>query len=176
MPDPTVPVYTSLASASEPPAPPSSPSPVSQAEKDILAIYARLQELEARALEDFRPRLEALEEAVQSLAKRAESGAGPVVMGEIGELKSALASLGGIAVGQTGHDSGAFFHSWWDRVRDHLGVQQAPRPLAGMPDKATASSTTPPASTPPASSTSPPVSSGAPPLSDPLVHPLHPAG
>jgi len=101
----------------------SAPSP-----SDLSIIFARLQNIEASLHEHFGPRLEAVEDAIESLAKRATSEASPAISSDLEELQHAVHSLGGGLIGHTGHDAGAFFHSWWKKIAGGEAPTSAPIP------------------------------------------------
>lgn len=82
----------------------------------LLDILARLSALESAIAKDFGPKILALEEALESLAKRAESYLPTSIVSELSELKRVVASLGGGITGATGHDAAKFFHAWWDKI------------------------------------------------------------
>jgi hypothetical protein len=99
-------------------APVSSPSASDQG-----VLLDRLVKLEGEVF----PRLQALEEAIESLAKGAYANASREVAKELAELQVAVHSLGGAVIGHTGHDAGAFFHSWWKSLKSEMA---APAPSA----------------------------------------------
>lgn len=104
---------------------------------DLALIFARLQNLEAALLDDFGPKIQALEEALESLASRAESVLPTSIAQELSELKAVVASLGGGITGAPGHDAAALFHSWWNRLASKPSPVLAPVPsplaAAGTP-------------------------------------------
>ena len=110
----------------------SAPSP-----SDLSIIFARLQNLEAALLDDFGPNIQALEEALESLASRAESVLPTSIAQELRELKAVVASLGGGITGAPGHDAAALFHSWWNKLTSKPSPTPAPAPsplaAAGAP-------------------------------------------
>lgn len=101
-------------------------SPV--AENDLSITLAKFADFERTMREHFGPRLEAVEEAVESLAKRAASTASPAISSDLEELQHAVHSLGGGLIGHTGHDAGAFFHSWWKKIAGSEAPTSAPIP------------------------------------------------
>jgi hypothetical protein len=112
--------------------------PVSTVLTTALApIFAQLQNLEAALLDDFGPKIQALEEALDSLASRAESVLPTSIVQELSELKAVVASLGGGITGAPGHDAAALFHSWWKKLTSKPSPTPAPAPsplaAAGAP-------------------------------------------
>lgn len=118
--DPGSPPVTSSASA--PGSEVVSSAPVTS---DLSLIFARLQNIEAALLDHFGPKVEALEEALQSLAARAETEASPALAKGLEELTAIVKSLGGAQFGHTGHDGGNVFHAWWKKI---MGAQGATAP------------------------------------------------
>lgn len=83
-------------------------------------ILARLRAFE----EGINPRLQAVEERLERLAKRAIGVAEHVSLGaELDELKSIVLSLGGGLFGSPGHDAGKLFHEWWNTLRGAPAVK-----------------------------------------------------
>jgi hypothetical protein len=91
---------------------------------DIERLFARVSSLE----QSIHPRLEAVEDAIESLAKSAYASVSPEIAKELAELQVAVHSLGGAVIGHTGHDAGAFFHSWWKRLKREMEPAPAPVP------------------------------------------------
>ena len=113
-------VATEVSGATAPPSPSAS---------DLALILARLSSLE----QSIHPRLEAVEDAIESLAKRAGSAISPEIAKELAEVQVAVHSLGGAVIGHTGHDAGAFFHSWWKKLKEEMEPAPAPAPSAPAP-------------------------------------------
>lgn len=93
---------------------------------DIERLFARVSSLE----QSIHPRLEAVEDAIESLAKRAGDAASPEIAKELAEIQVAVHSLGGAVIGHTGHDSGAFFHSWWKKLKGEMDPPALSAPIA----------------------------------------------
>lgn len=103
------------------------PPPIASGSAEVLPdILARLSALESAVVKDFGPKILALEEAIESLASRAESYLPTSIVAELSELKMVVASLGGGITGATGHDAAKFFHTWWDKITGKV----APAPSA----------------------------------------------
>lgn len=111
---PTAEVVVSASAASD---------PQTTMASDIERLFARVSSLE----QSIHPRLEAVEDAIESLAKSASATISPEIAKELAELQVAVHSLGGAVIGHTGHDAGAFFHSWWKKLK---GEMDPPAPSA----------------------------------------------
>jgi hypothetical protein len=114
---PTAEVVVSASAASD---------PQTAMASDIERLFARVSSLE----QSIHPRLEAVEDAIESLAKRAGDAASPEIAKELAELQVAVHSLGGAVIGHTGHDSGAFFHSWWKKLKGEMDPPAPSAPVA----------------------------------------------
>jgi hypothetical protein len=101
-------------------------SPVeSPSASDPGELLNRLVKLEGEVF----PRLQALEEALVSLANRAASDISPVLSKELSELKTVVHSLGGGVFGLTGHDAASLFHTWWKKLtQGDQSVASSPAP------------------------------------------------
>lgn len=96
--------------------PPKETAPSSEVEKDLLSIYQRLQNLESHLLDGLGPRVQALQDTLHAFATRATNALPVSIVNELNELKTVVASLGGAQFGHAGHDLGAAFHAWWDKL------------------------------------------------------------
>lgn len=112
---PTAEVVVSASAASD---------PTTAVASDISSLFARITALES----SIHPRLEAVEDAIESLAKRATLESSPAISSDLEELQHAVHSLGGGLIGHTGHDAGAFFHSWWKKIAGSEAPTPAPIP------------------------------------------------
>lgn len=104
---------------------PASPKVIATWPAELAAVYSRLEAIEDTLHEHFGPKLEALEEGLESLANRAASESSPALAASLNELRAVVQSLGGTQFGHRGHDGGNVFHAWWKKI---TGATDATQP------------------------------------------------